>query len=206
MIIKTYEQYSQMEEKVLGVDLDGVLNNFTEGFNIIYKRYFPNSEIVPAEDIDDWNWYEKLNYDGQDPQVWFNEHKHETWYVSLPYPGAVDAMRNVYEYTQMEGIILRIVTMQPTEQAKKEAVKWLTKYGIKYDDIAFVNRSKEKWDNAQVQVDDSPGVLSAKPRDRVGIKVETKYNTMVDSDFSISDITLLTPDLLDIAFKKLKTL
>jgi len=205
-VIKKFEQFSHIEEMILGVDLDGVLNDFIEGFNVVYHKSFPDNYFVPSDEIDEWFWYQKLDYDGEAPDKWFFGHKAETWYYSKPYPGAIKTMRNLYEYTQDEGIILRIVTSQMTPEAEKASIKWLMKYGIKYDDISFTYRSKDKWDNADVLIDDSPSVLKAKPDNKVSIKVNMKYNIDVNSDFKISKIGLLSPELVHKAFKKLKSL
>jgi len=202
-MIKTFEKFSQLEERVLGVDLDGVLNYFTESFNVIYKKYFPDNIIVPARNIDEWYWYRGLEYDGENADDWFNKHKAETWEVSKPYDGVIEAMKDTYDYTQHNGILLRIVSNQPDENSKKEAVRWLNRYGIKYDDIAFVKRSKDKWDNADVMVDDSPSVLESKPSDKIGIKVIQKWNLHVRSDFNIADIRML-PEIVDDAFEKFR--
>jgi len=205
-MIKKFEKYSEIEELVLGIDLDGVLNDFTEGFNIVYRKYFPYNYYVPTKEINDWTWYHGLDYNGEDPDKWFFDHKHEGWLVSEPYPGAIDTMKSIYRYTQNNGILLRIVSQQIGENAQRGAIDWMKKYGIKYDDIAFPKRSKEKWNNAHIMVDDSPHVLSYKPDDKVSIKVIQKWNRGIGADFQIRDITYLSPRLVEDAFEKLKHL
>jgi hypothetical protein len=205
-MIKRFEKFSQTEEKVLGVDLDGVLNNFVEAFNIIYQEHFPDKYVIPTSQIDHFDWYYKLDFDGADPGKWMIDHKYETWYVSKPYPGTLETMDMIYEYTQKEGIMLRIVTSQITEEAKDEAVKWITKYGIQYDDIVFTDRSADKWDHAHVLLDDSPNVIKSKPSDRVVIKMNQDWNIGVRADFNINSIREFTPYIVRKAFEKLKEL
>jgi hypothetical protein len=203
-MIKTFEKFSHLHEYVLGVDLDGVLSNFTKSYNIIYKRYFPNNKIVPWQNIDNWDWHFKLDFDGKKPFDWFLEHKAEMWTVATPYDGAIETMDRIYEYTQDNGILLRIVTSQLTREAEEASVKWLNKHHIKYDDIAFTYRSKEKWDNADVLVDDGPPILACKPDNKISIKIIQKYNDGVDGDYNISSIKLLSPELVNEAFRKLE--
>lgn len=202
-MLKTFERFSHLHERVLGVDLDGVLNNFAEGFNDIYLKCFPGRKVVPVNKIDDWYWYHSLEYNGQEPYEWMENHRYEMWKISKPYPGAVYAMKEIFKYTQDNGIMLRIVTCQPGQDAPRGAIDWLSKYGIRYDDIAFVPRSVDKWDQADVQVDDSPYVIRRKPHDKVSIKIIQKWNLSDDADFEISDIALLSPELVEEAFKKL---
>lgn len=205
MYIKTYEKFSNLEPMVLGVDLDGVLNSFTESYNEIYKKHFPNYKITEKE-TDDWNFFEKYKYDGEDPYKWFLNHKPDMWKISTPYSGAQETMKNIYKLTQNNGILLRIVTMQPGKNSQKESINWLTRHNFKYDDIAFVDYSKQKWDNADVLIDDSPKVLGTKPSDKISIKVMHLYNIDIDADFGIKEIKYLNEDLLAMAFEKFKTL
>ena len=205
-MIKTFEKFSQ-EERILGVDLDGVLNNFTEGYNVVYKKHFPDYDIVPSEKVDDWNWWIKYNYDEEKNKFkWFKDHKAETWHHSKPYPGAIESIKTIYQWTQKEGIILKIVTMQLKEDAEREAIKWLTKYGVEYDDISFAKRSSDKWDAADIMIDDGPSILECKPFDRVSIKVNQLYNIGIRADFNVDSMMDLTPYIVKKAFEKLNNM
>lgn len=205
-MIRTFEKFAHFQEKILGVDLDGVLNDYVYGFNTIYHKYFPDKRVIPPDEINDWYWYKKLDYNGQNPYHWVDAHRQEMWKVSIPYPGAVEKMKQIYEYTQNNGIMLRIVTCQPGPGSSEEALNWLRRNGIKYDDISFVPRSLDKWDQSDVQIDDAPHVISTKPDDKVSIKVEQLWNENVRGDFNIYDITFLTPKIIEKAFKKFNVL
>jgi len=203
MNIKTFEQFSEAEEKILGMDLDGVLNNFIGGFNAVYKKHFPDgSNVIDPDKVFDWNWWMEFNYGDQNPFEWFKNQKAETWLYSNPFRGAIETMKTIYTYTQNNGIILIVVTSQMTKEAEKMAVDWLRKHDIKYDDISFVYRSKDKWDHADVMVDDSPYVLNSKPKNRVSIKLNQNYNIGVKADFNVDSIRYLTPYIIKKAFEK----
>jgi uncharacterized HAD superfamily protein len=202
-MLKTFEKFNHLNEKVLGIDLDGVLNDFAESFNCVYSKCFPGNKFIPSNQVSDWYWYHSLDYNGMDPYKWIDDHRYEMWKNSKPYVGAVETMREVYEYTQNNGILVRIVTCQPGKNAQQGAMDWIRKYKIPYDDISFVPRSLDKWDQSDVQVDDAPHVLDSKPMDKVSIRVIQRWNLGNEGDFNISDITLLSPQLVEEAFEKL---
>jgi hypothetical protein len=194
-----YETFTN--KVIIGIDIDGTINDFFNGYNLLYKKYFPDKEIP---DVDDWYWYKKLDYNGIDGRKWFNEHKAEVFEISQPYPGAVDTINNIYELIKSYGFTLNIVTNQPTEDSKVAAQKWLQKYGFQYDNLIFSETSKDKWKYADIMVDDADKVIGVKPLSKVSIKIEQPYNTNTESDFNIPNIKSLNIALIKQAVSKLK--
>ena len=200
-MIKKFETYSS--ERILGIDVDGVLNNFCKGFNAVYKRYFPKNPTIPSDDIDDWNFWQTYDYNGEDPGSWFFKTKHLGFRASKPYIGAAETINIIHDYCKKNNIMLKIVTNQPTKRSQEECLVWLDKYGFNYDDIVFPRRTKEKWEYCDVLIDDGPPVLDQKPDNKVSIKVIQKYNLNSKGDFNINSISELTPGLVGKAFEKL---
>ena len=186
---------------IIGIDIDGTISDFFNGYNLLYKKYFPDKEI-PS--VDDWYWYKKLDYNGEDARKWFNEHKGEVFDVAQPYPGAVETVNNIHELLKSYGFVLNIVSNQPTEDSKIAAEKWLQKYGFQYDNLIFAETSKDKWKYVDIMVDDADKVLIAKPLSKISIKVEQPSNLDTVSDFNIPNIKGLTIDLIKQAVSKLK--
>jgi hypothetical protein len=185
----------------IGIDIDGTINNFFDGYNLLYKRYFPDKEIVNI--TDDWFWYQKMDYNGVNGRKWFNEHKAEVFEISQPYPGAVESINNIYDFAKSYGFTLNIVTNQPNEASQIAAKEWLDKYGFKYDNIIYSETSKDKWKYADIMVDDADKVIGVKPLSKVSIKIDQPYNN-AESDFTIPNIKSLTIDIIKQAMAKLK--
>lgn len=185
----------------IGIDIDGTICNFSDAYNQLYKQYFPNKETVVN---DNWYWYRSMDYDGQDPDKWFKEKKAEIFGIAQPYQDAVVTINNVYDFIKTHGHSLKIVTNQPTPESKEAAKKWLDKYGFKYDDLVFVEAAKDKWNNADVMVDDAEKVIGNKPLSKVAIKIQQLWNTNVEGDFNIQSIRNLTINLIQQAIANLK--
>ena len=197
--LKYYETFTN--KVIIGVDIDGTINDFFNGYNLLYKKYFPDKEIP---EVDDWWWYKKLDYNGEDARQWFNNHKGEIFEISQPYQGAVETVNNIHQFAKSYGFTLNIVTNQPTEDSKVAAEKWLQKYGFQYDNLIFSETSKDKWKYADIMVDDADKVIGVKPLSKISIKIEQPYNINTESDFSILNIRGLTIDLVKRAISKLK--
>lgn len=198
--IKYYETFAN--KVIIGIDIDGTINDFFNGYNLLYKRYFPDKEI--SNIADDWYWYQKMDYNGENGRKWFNEHKAEIFDISQPYTGAVQAIDNIYQFAKSYGFTLNIVTNQPTEDSKNAAEKWLQKWGFKYDNLIFSETSRDKWKYADIMVDDADKVIGVKPLSKVSIKIEQPYNTNTEADFTIPNIRSLTIDIVKQAIDKVK--
>jgi len=198
--IKFYETFTN--KVIIGIDIDGTINDFFNGYNLLYKKYFPDKDINNINN--DWYWYKKFDYDGEDARKWFTKHKAESFDISQPYPGAVETINNIYQFAKSYGFTLNVVTNQPTNDSKIAAEKWLQKYGFQYDNLIFSETSKDKWKYADIMVDDADKVIAIKPLSKVAIKINQPHNSNTESDFNIPNIKYLTIDLIKRAISKLK--
>lgn len=196
--LKLFETFTN--KVTIGIDIDGTICNFRDAYNLTYKKYFPEKEIDTS---DDWNWYKKMDYDGEKPYLWFKSKKAEIFELAKPYQDAINSINNIYDFIKTYGYSLKIITVQPTEEAKESAKKWLQKYNFKYDDIVFAEKTTEKWKYADIIIDDAIDVINSKPLSKVSIKIEHKYNENVEGDINIQNIGSLTIDVMKSAFSKL---
>lgn len=197
--LKLYETFKN--KAIIGIDIDGTICNFSDAYNALYKRYFPDKEPLINND---WYWYQKMDYNGQNPDTWMREKKAEIFTIAQPYPDAVITINNIYDFIKTYGFTLNIVTLQQTEAAKIAAKKWIDDHGFKYDDIIFVNAAKDKWNHADIMVDDSEKVIGNKPLSKVSIKINQLWNHNTNGDIDISNIKGLTIDTIKHAIDKLK--
>ncbi len=195
--LKLFETFKN--KIILGIDIDGTICNFTDGYNLIYKKYFPDKEVLPA---DDWYWYRKLDYNGEEPDKWFKNKKAEIFDVAKPYEGAQIVINNIYDFIKSYDYVLNIVTLQPNQESKIAAQNWLNRYDFKYDDLIFVITTKEKWDYVDIMVDDADKVIKSKPINKISIKIEQPWNINSIGDFNIPNIKLLSIDIIKKAILK----
>lgn len=197
--IKIFENFNESITVKIGIDIDGTINNMVDAYNAMYQKYFPNNKVYKAEI---WDWYRQMDYDGEDAKKWFESHKAEVFDTCKPYSGAVDTISKIYDYVKSQGHDLYIVTNQPTPEAKTAAKIWLDENGFQYDKIFFADQSANKWEYADIMIDDGIKVLNAKPDNKISIKVSHPWNDKNNSDFLIHDIIELTVGLIKEAIEK----
>lgn len=199
LYIKRFESFNS--KIIIGVDIDGTLYDFISSYNVLYKRYFPEKNI--NTDCT-WDWYKKMDYNGVDPKKWMELKKSEIFQISKPYANTAVTLNNIYDFIKSYGYDLYFITLQPNEDSKLESKKWLDNFGFKYDDIIYVDISKDKWKFADILIDDSPLVLGSKPLNKISIKIEHDYNSEIDGDFNINNINNLNIDFIKKAISKIK--
>ena len=197
------ELYETFNNKVkIGIDIDGTICNFSEGYNNLYKQYFPDKE--PAIN-DNWFWYQQMDYNGERPQDWFNKTKAEVFGIAQPYPDAVETINNIFDVIVKPRVFnLNIITYQPTEESKQAAKDWINKCGFKFDEIIFVKNAKDKWNYADIMVDDADKVIGSKPLSKVSIKIDQLWNTKTVGDFNLRNIKALSINIIEQAINKLQ--
>jgi 5'(3')-deoxyribonucleotidase len=137
----------------LGIDLDGVVANFTQGWMDFYNAEFGTSlvfedsthwgdlvDLTRFNDIDEfWEWSSDL--DG-----------HSIFWHLDPFPGAVEAIRSLVD----AGHQIVVVTTKP-DFAIRDTHQWIERHRIP---AAEVHILEDKWlIDADVYLDDGPHVL-----------------------------------------------
>lgn len=119
------EQAELSGERVLGVDIDDCLADFTGGF----RRWFESQPISAAFDA------------GQINAAWMEPHK-QRFYASggflelEPLPGAVSVVRD----WKAKGVRIVVVTARPKQRHKNvetDTIVWLRRHNIPYDLLVF---------------------------------------------------------------------
>ncbi|MFZ0013573.1 MAG: hypothetical protein WAL25_05595 [Acidimicrobiia bacterium] len=137
----------------LGIDLDGVVANFTKGWMEFYnrqhgtdfvvadsKRWHDLVELTHFDDIDEfWDWSSDL--DG-----------HSVFWHLEPFPGAVEALHSLTD----AGHRVIIITTKP-DFAVGDTYEWIERHDIPADEIHIL---EDKWlVECGVYLDDGPHVL-----------------------------------------------
>ncbi len=137
----------------LGIDLDGVVANFTKGWMAFYNDQFGTN----LEEADSRNWGDLVN-------LTHFEHIDEFWDWSSdldgrsvfwhlePFPGAVEALRALVD----EGHHIIVLTTKP-EFAVDDTFAWIERHRIPAAEIHIL---EDKWlVECQAYLDDGPHVL-----------------------------------------------
>ncbi|HJQ77209.1 MAG TPA: hypothetical protein VJ948_08100 [Acidimicrobiia bacterium] len=144
----------------LGIDLDGVVANFTKGWMDFYNREFGTALVI--EDSQRWNDLVDLTHFTNIGEFWRwssdLDGKSVFWHLE-PFAGAVEALHSL----KSAGHEIVVVTTKP-KFAVGDTYEWIDKHEIPADEVHIL---EEKWlVNCDVYLDDGPHVLPGLVRHR----------------------------------------
>lgn len=137
----------------IGIDLDGVVANFTQGWMDFYNREF-NAGLV-AEDSKDWGDLVNLTHFNDIEEFWkwsSDLNGHSVFWHLEPFPGAVEAIQDM----AADGHEIVIITTKPGF-AVDDTYEWIERNQIPSEEIHIL---EDKWlVDCDVYLDDGPHVL-----------------------------------------------
>lgn len=168
----------------LGIDLDGVVANFTKGWMYFYNSQF-GTELVPA-DSKRWNDVVDLTHfeDIAEFWRWCSDLDGRSVFGHLePFPGAIEALRDLAD----SGHHLIILTTKPGF-AVEDTYEWIERHEIPATEIHIL---EDKWlVECEVYVDDGPHILpslvSHRPESTV-CRYVRPWNTPVPGAVDVND-------------------
>ena len=137
----------------LGIDLDGVVANFTQGWMDFYNREFGTD--LKVEDSQRWNDLVELTHFRNIGEFWrwcSNLDGRSVFWHLEPFPGAVEALVELSE----QGHEIVVITTKP-RYAHGDTYDWIEKHGVPADEVHILD---DKWlVAADVYLDDGPHIL-----------------------------------------------
>jgi uncharacterized HAD superfamily protein len=137
----------------LGIDLDGVVADFTKGWIDFYNRDF-GTALTPDQVVS-WNGMTEITHFQKMSEFWRwssdLDGRSLFWHLE-PFPGALEALHQLHQ----EGHDIVILTMKPSF-AKEDTHEWIASQGIPTTEIHILD---DKWRiDCDVYLDDAPRVL-----------------------------------------------
>lgn len=138
----------------LGIDLDGVVADFTKGWIGFYNRDFGTD--LRSEQVETWDGLTAITHFEDMGEFWRwssdLDGRSLFWHLET-FPGAVEALHRLDE----EGHAIVILTMKPPF-AVADTQEWIAAQGIPADEVHIL---EDKWRvDCDVYLDDGPHILS----------------------------------------------
>jgi hypothetical protein len=168
----------------LGIDLDGVVANFTAGWMGFYNREFGTGLVF--EDSQRWNDVVDLTHFADIDEFWdwsSDLNGRSLFWHLEPFPGAIDALQGL----AAEGHRIIILTQKPAF-AIDDTHEWVERHAIPATEIHILD---DKWAvDCDVYLDDGPHILprlvSNRP-DRVVCRYVRAWNRPVAGAIDVRD-------------------
>jgi 5'(3')-deoxyribonucleotidase len=168
----------------LGIDLDGVVANFTKGWVDFYNRDFDAD--LHTEQVDRWDGLTAITH-FEDMEAFWRwcsdlDGRSLFWHLE-PFPGAIEALHRLDE----EGHEIVILTTKPTF-AVEDTHEWIAAQGIPTNEIHILEK---KWMvDCDVYLDDGPyvlpGLVGHRP-DRLVCRFVQPWNRPVPGAVDVED-------------------
>lgn len=186
---------------VIGITVDEVLRDFLERFTRVYEKYGYGDGIDleknPVKDPELISYFDKFKDKDDMNNFLYNE-------CALEVFGHADQLREnlINEFNKFLNRFRDEETEHEIKLISREAINsipatyfFLSKTGCRIDNVKFVTKFEEKWDEADILITASPRALKAKPENKISVKVNCSYNIGVEADHEIDRIEHLFKDL-----------
>jgi 5'(3')-deoxyribonucleotidase len=168
----------------LGIDLDGVVANFTQGWMTFYNRDF--GADLKFEDSQNWGDLVDLTHFEDIGEFWRWSSQlegHSVFWHLETFPGAVEALRTL----DSDGHDLIVLTTKPTF-AIDDTHDWIARHEIPATEVFILD---DKWlVDCDVYLDDSPYVipsLLAHRPERTVCRYIRPWNHPLDGAIDVND-------------------
>lgn len=168
----------------IGLDLDGVVANFTAGWMRFYNEQFGTS--LQVADSTDWGDLVNLTHFGDIDEFWkwsSDLDGHSVFWHLDPFPGAVEAVQDLAD----AGHEIIVLTTKP-EFAVEDAHDWISRHDLPAREIHIL---EDKWRvPCEVYLDDGPHILPALVARRPEAKVcryVRPWNVPVDGAVDVTN-------------------
>jgi 5'(3')-deoxyribonucleotidase len=168
----------------LGIDLDGVVANFTKGWIDFYNRDF-GTELTPDQVVT-WDGVTEITHFEKMSEFWRwssdLDGRSLFWHLE-PFPDALEALHRL----DRDGHEIVILTMKPSF-AKDDTQAWIAGQGIPTKEVHILT---DKWRiDCDVYLDDAPHVLEdlvANRPDRLVCRYVRPWNRPLSGAEDVAD-------------------
>lgn len=166
--------------KRIGVDIDGVLNDFQNLLcNFLHNHYNVNPDTKSYHVLDDLHWSK------QEIETFWDKFFSIVINTTKPVPYAIDTLIYLQEFYE-----IHIITARNYDVAKRTE-EWLNKHHIPYDYLHFNCGNKVdacKWLNVDYMIEDSPYNLMALKKSHINtIKFNHPYNENIKMKLAVNN-------------------
>ena len=177
----------------IGITVNGVLRDTLYKIIKVYNLY--NETELVIDDIETTNLLDHLDFETEEELL-------DWLYVECPMEvfgncpsvtdNTVNDLNRFYKTFRDEHKIT--IYSEEIGKSKSATLFFLAKYGCLVDNISFFGLKSiytDLWDSVDLLVTSDITLLETKPENKITVKVETKFNTNVNSDFTIDELSTI---------------
>jgi len=177
----------------IGITVNGVLRDTLYKIIKVYNLY--NETELVIDDIETTNLLDHLDFETEEELL-------DWLYVECPMEvfgncpsvtdNTVNDLNRFYKTFRDEHKIT--IYSEEIGKSKSATLFFLAKYGCLVDNIGFFGLKSiytDLWDSVDLLITSDITLLETKPKNKITVKVETKFNSNVNSDFTIDELSTI---------------
>ncbi len=176
----------------IGIDVDGVLRNFSLDLHRVIKEYYPEyitDDVDTPKEMTDWDLENSFNAPKEEIQrIYREEHAETILSNGTPIVENVDYLRE--QIKKDEHTFIAVTSQHPI--CCHHTLSWLGKYGLNFDTVYFRKGWKKWMVDVDYLVDDSPNNFDNWVRGRGMqegyILMDRPYNQHLKSNYRIKEL------------------
>lgn len=179
--------------KYLGITIDGIIRDFISQLTKIYEEQIgkPKLPFINYNLIEHFPFpggQEELNYFMyvENPLEIFGHAKEQSFNVMM-------CINQLSEKVKKYDCQIKLISKE-LGNSKPATLFFLSKVGCQVENIQFVPKIEQIWDNVDMLLDVNPIILDKKPEWKISIKFDTEYNKNIKSNYAIDDVKILLED------------
>jgi hypothetical protein len=141
----------------------------------------------PIDSFDLLNHYSFENKEAFDKFL-YQDYAFQIFGSASQFPRAMDSVNFIQSFGEVNNLYETVLLSKEKDQGVMSTLHFLAKVGCKIKNIKFVPDHINKWDCADVIIDDCPIVFENVPKDKISIKINHMYNKWSEANYSFNSI------------------
>jgi hypothetical protein len=174
----------------IGISINEVLRDFIGQFAYTYDKYIGPTSVT-SKDITSFDLIDHFSFDSVDKlnSFLFLEAPLEIFgHADQLHDGIISHLNEFLSEIDYEGEHEVEIVSREVNKAIPSTMFFLSKTGCRAKNIRFVKQHESEWDGVDVLITANPRALSAKPNDKISVKINTSYNSDSQSDYQLDSI------------------
>jgi len=112
---------------IIGVDIDGVLRNWSKSFNRVYLDFYPQHKDL-LEPINTWNFYDSYKFERTTKKDFLKDNSKDILLNAPSFIGTKEKLDWLVEQSFSKDFIVKIITQQSSKANALYTFNWLKKH------------------------------------------------------------------------------
>lgn len=180
----------------IGVTIDEVLRDFIGQLIHTYEKYI-NTVDIDENDVKSFdllNYFKFNNIEAMNDFIYKEAALEIFGHADQMSPNLMNHFNSfITDIIDEEEHEIKIISRE-ADKSIPSTFFFLSKLGCRISKVEFVTKYENMWDNVDILITATPKALETKPNNKISIKINSSYNTDIESDYEYNGLIDLIND------------